>query len=127
MTDEEISALPSALEMPRKEWIARFRAARQAAIKASELILTAARAVAKVMAADADTGEVFVSLQGQCASEWTSPGGSDHPGQYGEAGRSRLGMDSGRKGDKTMNMFPEISDPGRSAAASFTSRWGSTR
>ncbi len=52
------------MKTSRCEWIARFRAARQAAIKASGLIPAADPSDAKVIAAEFDTGEVLVSLQG---------------------------------------------------------------
>ena len=98
LTDDEVSWLPSGVKTSRCEWIARFRAARQAATKASGLSLAADRAVAKVVAADVDSGEVFVLLQGGRAIGAVGPRRCDHPGQHGEAGRSRLGMDPGRKG-----------------------------
>jgi phosphopantetheinyl transferase (holo-ACP synthase) len=69
LTDGEASRLPSSVKTSRCGWIARFGAAKQAAIKASGLIPAADRAIAEIVAAKVDTGEVFVLLRGDRASE----------------------------------------------------------
>jgi phosphopantetheinyl transferase len=71
LTDEERAQLPSGTERSHCEWIARFRAARQAATKASGLGPAADPAVVRVVGVEACTGEVSVELRG--ARAWAPP------------------------------------------------------
>ncbi|MGZ3315993.1 MAG: hypothetical protein ACXU95_01695, partial [Isosphaeraceae bacterium] len=63
LTDEERLELPTGVESSPGEWIARFKAARQAAAKASGLGPAADPAAAKVVQTNAGTGDVSVALR----------------------------------------------------------------
>ena len=64
LTTQECLILPTGPELSRCEWIARFRAARQAVAKASRLGLEADPEAVWVVRARICTGEVFVALKG---------------------------------------------------------------